>query len=63
MVKYLRLDTDLDPLRDDPRFEALVVRTEERAASSGQAVAQQAAVAAGPGLTTTAPLEVSARTP
>ena len=42
MVKYLRLDTDLDPLRDDPRFEALVVRTEERAASSGQAVAQQA---------------------
>ena len=42
MVKYLRLDTDLDPLRDDPRFEALVVRTEERAASSGQTVAQEA---------------------
>ena len=30
MVKYLRLDTDLDPLRDDPRFEALVAAAEER---------------------------------
>jgi len=30
MVKYLRLDTDLDPLRDDPRFEELAVRAEQR---------------------------------
>jgi hypothetical protein len=30
MVKYLRLDTDLDPLRDDERFEKLVVAAEER---------------------------------
>lgn len=30
MVKYLRLDTDLDPLRDDVRFEALVAAAEER---------------------------------
>ncbi|MEO8547430.1 MAG: TIR domain-containing protein [Sphingomicrobium sp.] len=41
MVKYLRLDTDLDPMRDDPRFEELVVRAEERVASSGQSVAQE----------------------
>ena len=30
MVKYLRLDTDLDPLRDDQRFEMLVAAAEER---------------------------------
>jgi len=30
MVKYLRLDTDLDPLRDDDRFEKLVAAAEER---------------------------------
>ena len=30
MVKYLRLDTDLDPLRDDERFEKLVAAAEER---------------------------------
>jgi len=34
MVKYLRLDTDLDPLRGDPRFEQLVVREERRVAAS-----------------------------
>ena len=33
MVKYLRLDTDLDPLRDDPRFEALVGGAEARVAA------------------------------
>jgi len=33
MVKYLRLDTDLDPLRDDPRFETLVAAAEQRIAS------------------------------
>ena len=33
MVKYLRLDTDLDPLRDDPRFEALVAAAEQRVGS------------------------------
>ena len=33
MVTYLRLDTDLDPLRDDPRFEALAVAAEQRVAS------------------------------
>ncbi|MEP7316745.1 MAG: TIR domain-containing protein [Sphingomicrobium sp.] len=30
MVRYLRLDTDLDPLRDDPQFEELVARAEAR---------------------------------
>ena len=34
MVKYLRLDTDLDPLRDDPRFEAMVRAQEDRVASA-----------------------------
>jgi adenylate cyclase len=39
MVKYLRLDTDLDPLRDDPRFEALAVAAEQRlAAGTGRPV-------------------------
>ena len=33
MVKYLRLDTDLDPLRGDPRFEQLVTREESRVAA------------------------------
>ncbi|MEO6114152.1 MAG: TIR domain-containing protein [Sphingomicrobium sp.] len=41
MVKYLRLDTDLDPLRDDPRFEELVLREEKRIASSTRAVPQE----------------------
>jgi adenylate cyclase len=39
MVKYLRLDTDLDPLRDDPRFESLVVAAEERLRSGSSAAA------------------------
>ncbi len=30
MVRYLRLDTDLDPLRNDPQFEDLVARAEAR---------------------------------
>lgn len=30
MVTYLRLDTDLDPLRGDPRFEELVTVAEKR---------------------------------
>jgi len=30
MVKYLRLDTDLDPLRGDARFEQLVAAAEKR---------------------------------
>jgi adenylate cyclase len=38
MVKYLRLDTDLDPLRDDPRFETLAAAAEQRVAS-GKSVA------------------------
>ena len=37
MVKYLRLDTDLDPLRDDPRFEAIVAREERRVAAEAAA--------------------------
>jgi adenylate cyclase len=39
MVKYLRLDTDLDPLRDDARFEELAVRAEKRIASDKAAAA------------------------
>jgi adenylate cyclase len=39
MVKYLRLDTDLDPLRDDSRFEALVVHAEQRVAATTVAAA------------------------
>jgi adenylate cyclase len=39
MVKYLRLDTDLDPLRDDPRFEELVVSAEARVAAAPAAQA------------------------
>lgn len=34
MVKYLRLDPDLDPLRDDPRFEQMVQAQEQRLASA-----------------------------
>ena len=34
LIKYLRLDTDLDPLRDDPRFESLAVEAERRLATS-----------------------------
>jgi adenylate cyclase len=39
MVTYLRLDTDLDPLRDDPRFEALAAAAEQRVASEKAAAA------------------------
>jgi adenylate cyclase len=39
MVKYLRLDTDLDPLRDDPRFEQMVQAQEQRVASEKSAAA------------------------
>jgi adenylate cyclase len=42
MVKYLRLDTDLDPLRDDPRFEALVSSEEQRIASASGGTAHEA---------------------
>ena len=45
LVKYLRLDTDLDGLRDNPRFEELVVSAEERIAQSAAPAAQ--AVASG----------------
>jgi adenylate cyclase len=38
-VEYLRLDTDFDPLRDDPRFEQLAAKAEERVAASRSAVA------------------------
>ena len=41
LVKYLRLDTDLDPLRDDSRFEDLVLRAEAKLASSGKALVQE----------------------
>jgi len=34
LVKYLRLDTDLDPLRSDPRFERLAASAEQRIAAS-----------------------------
>jgi adenylate cyclase len=40
MVGYLRLDTDFDPLRDDPRFEALAVAAEERLRSESKAAAE-----------------------
>jgi adenylate cyclase len=39
LVKYLRLDTDLDSLRDDPRFEKLVASAEQRVASEKTAAA------------------------
>jgi len=45
MIKYLRLDTDLDPLRDDPRFEALVAGAEQRIAAAHGKPAQAAASA------------------
>jgi adenylate cyclase len=38
-VEYLRLDTDLDPLRDDPRFENLAAAAEQRVASEKAAAA------------------------
>jgi len=38
MVKYLRLDTDLDPLRDEPRFEEMVRAQEKRVASAAMEV-------------------------
>ena len=37
LVDYLRHDTDLDILRGDPRFEALVVGAEERIGAARQA--------------------------
>ena len=40
LVKYLRLDTDLDPMRDDPRFEELVARAEARIGLTADAPAQ-----------------------
>ena len=39
MVKYVRLDPDLDLLRDDPRFEMLAARAEQRVASENSAAA------------------------
>ena len=39
LVRYLRLDTDLDPLRDNPRFEAIVAREEQRVAAAAAAAA------------------------
>ena len=39
LVKYLRLDTDLDPLRDDPRFEELATACERRIAAQNNAAA------------------------
>ena len=35
LVEYVRLDPDLDPLRDEPRFEKLVMEAEQRVASKG----------------------------
>jgi adenylate cyclase len=45
LVKYLRLDPDLDPLRPDPRFEALVSNAEQSLAAR-QATPSQAAAGA-----------------
>ena len=45
LVKYLRLDPDLDPLRPDPRFEALVSNAEQSLAAR-QAMPSQAAAGA-----------------
>jgi adenylate cyclase len=33
LVEYVRLDPDLDPLRDEPRFEQLVTAAEQRVES------------------------------
>ena len=38
LVKYMRLDTDLDPLRDNPRFEAIVAREEQRVTAAAAAM-------------------------
>jgi adenylate cyclase len=45
MVKYIRLDTDLDPLRGDPRFEDFAVQAEGRVAGIKAAPASAAASA------------------
>ena len=45
LVKYLRLDTDLDPLRGDPRFEQLAVEAEQRLMAAEAAPAGAAASA------------------
>jgi adenylate cyclase len=45
LVKYLRLDPDLDSLRDDPRFEQLVVAAEKRIALGSEVSAQAVASA------------------
>jgi adenylate cyclase len=45
LVKYLRLDTDLDPLRDDPRFERLATDAERRLAAAMPNAPQAAATA------------------
>ena len=47
MVKYLRLDTDLDPLRNDARFEELAIRAEQRVSAAKAAPATAGAVSAG----------------
>ena len=39
LVEYLRLDTDLDPLRDDPRFQELVAAAEKRVETTRTAAA------------------------
>jgi adenylate cyclase len=43
LVKYLRLDTDLDPLRGHPRFEELIVSAEKRLAQSAAPAPRAAA--------------------
>ncbi len=40
MIGYLRLDTDFDPLRDDPRFEALALAAEARLRAESSAAAE-----------------------
>ena len=37
MLQHVKIDPDLDPLRDDPRFQAMIAAAEARLATAGLA--------------------------